>query len=29
MIHNDKYKLACHAKYKYFLVVPEKALHVD
>ena len=29
MIHNDKHKLACHAKHMYFLVVPEEALHVD
>ena len=29
MIHNDKDKLACHAKYMYFLVVTEEALHVD
>ena len=29
MIHNDKHKLACHAKYMCFLVVPEEALHVD
>ena len=29
MIHNDKQKLACHAKYMYFLVVTEQALHVS
>ena len=29
MIHNDKHKLACHAKYMYFLVVTEEALHVN